>query len=106
MQGESEKDMKEKYTLKMFMEDYEGFDFELGTIVLFDADLCRQYLLDNKTYRMMYLTEERLQKPVYDWKHDSKVITGGRITPTACNFFSSNTDTISHKISHDTNLSL
>ena len=44
MQGESEKDMKEKYTLKMFMEDYEGFDFELGTIVLFDADLCRQYV--------------------------------------------------------------
>lgn len=49
--------MKEKYTLKMFMEDYEGFDFELGTIVLFDADLCKQYLLSSKTYRMMYLTE-------------------------------------------------
>ena len=32
--------------------------------------------------------------------------TGGGIIPTACNFFSSNTDTISHKISHDTNLSL
>ncbi len=75
MQGESEKDMKEKYTLKMFMEDYEGFDFELGTIVLFDADLCKQYLLSSKTYRMMYLTEERLSKSVYDWKHDDKVMT-------------------------------
>lgn len=67
--------MKGKYTLKMFLEDYEGFDFELGTIVLFDADLCRQYLLSSKTYRMMYLTEERLQKAVYDWTHDDKVIT-------------------------------
>lgn len=69
------KDMKEKYTLKMFIEDYEGFDFESGTIVLFDADLCRQYLLGNKTYRMMYLTEEMLEKSVYDWKHDDKVMT-------------------------------
>ncbi len=67
--------MEEKYTLKMFMEDYEGFDFELGTIVLFDADLCKQYLLSSKTYRMMYLTEERLEKSVYDWTHDDKVIT-------------------------------
>lgn len=67
--------MKEKYTLKMFIEDYEGFDFESGTIVLFDADLCKQYLLCNKTYRMMYLTEERLSKSVYDWKHDDKVMT-------------------------------
>lgn len=67
--------MEEKYTFKMFMEDYEGFDFELGTIVLFDADLCKQYLLSSKTYRMMYLTEERLQKAVYDWTHDDKVIT-------------------------------
>ena len=67
--------MEEKYTLKMFMEDYKGFDFELGTIVLFDADLCKQYLLSSKTYRMMYLTEERLQKAVYDWTHDDKVIT-------------------------------
>ena len=75
MQGESEKDMEEKYTLKMFMEDYEGFDFESGTIVLFDADLCRQYLISNNTYRMMYLTEERLQKNLYDWTHDNKVIT-------------------------------
>lgn len=75
MQGESEKDMTDKYTLKMFIEDYEGFDFELGTIVLFEADLCRQYLLSNKTYRMMYLTEERLSKSVYDWKHNDKVMT-------------------------------
>ena len=67
--------MKEKYTLKMFIEDYEGFDFESGTIVLFDADLCKQYLLCNKTYRMMYLTEERPSKSVYDWKHDDKVMT-------------------------------
>lgn len=67
--------IKEKYTLKMFMEDYDGFDFELGTIVLFDADLCRQYLLSNETYRMMYLTEERIEKSVYDWKHDDKVMT-------------------------------
>lgn len=75
MQGESENDMEEKYTLKMFMEDYEGFDFELGTIVLFDADLCRQYLLSSKAYRMMYLTEERLSKSVYGWKHDDNVMT-------------------------------
>lgn len=75
MQGESEKDMKEKYTLKMFMKDYKGFDFNSGIFVLFDADLCRQYLIDNRAYRMMYLTEERLQKSVYDWKHDDKVMT-------------------------------
>lgn len=75
MQGESEKDMKEKYTLKMFMEDYEGFDFEHGIIVLFDADLCKQYLIDNGIYRMAYLTKERLLKHVYSWKHDDKVIT-------------------------------
>lgn len=59
----------------MFIEDYEGFDFELGTIVLFDADLCRQYLLSNKTYKMMYLTEDQLSKSVYDWQHDGKVMT-------------------------------
>ncbi len=67
--------MEEKYTLKMFMEDYDGFDFNSGTIVLFDADLCRQYLLSDNAYRIMYLTQERLQKSVYDWKHDGKVMT-------------------------------
>ena len=67
--------MKEKYTLKMFMEDYEGFDFENGEIVLFDADLCRQYMLSSKAYKMMYLTKERLSKHVYDWKHSDTTMT-------------------------------
>ncbi len=67
--------MEEKYTLKMFMEDYKGFDFNSGTIVLFDADLCRQYLISSNAYRLTYLTGERLKKSVYDWKHDGKVMT-------------------------------
>ena len=62
-------------TLKMFMEGYEGFDFEKGTIVLFDADACKQYLLGNKMYKDMYLTPERLAKRVYDWNHTDNVIT-------------------------------
>lgn len=66
---------EEKYTLKMFMETYDGFDFESGTIVLFDTDLCKQYLINNKEYRTLYLTEKMLSKFVYDWKHDDKVMT-------------------------------
>lgn len=62
-------------TLKMFMEDYEGFDFENGTIVLFDADDCKQYLLSRKDFKEMYLTPERLAKRVYDWKHTDSVMT-------------------------------
>lgn len=69
------KNMKGKYTLKMFMEHYEGFDFENGEIVLFDADVCKQYLLSSKVYKMTYLTEERLAKCVYDWKHSKNVMT-------------------------------
>lgn len=64
-----------KYTLKMFMKDYDGFDFKLGTIVLFDADSCKQYLISSKVYRTMYLTEEKLSKPVFDWKHTGEVMT-------------------------------
>jgi len=75
IKGTEDMKMKEKYTLKMFMEDYAGFDFELGTIVLFDADLCRQYFLCDKTYKEMYLTEERLSKNVYDWKHGKTIIS-------------------------------
>ena len=69
--------MEEKFveTLKIFMEDYKGFDFENGTIVLFDADLCRQYLLCNKMYKMAYLTEERLAKRVYSWNHTDNVMS-------------------------------
>lgn len=63
------KEIMKKYTLKMFMEDYKGFDFENGEIVLFDADLCRQYLLSTKSYKMTHLTEERLSKHTHDWKH-------------------------------------
>ena len=59
----------------MFMKDYKGFDFKNGEIVLFDADLCRQYLLTNMVHKKAYFTKERLSKCVYSWNHSQNVIS-------------------------------
>lgn len=64
-----------KYTLKMFMEDYKGFDFESETIILFDYDSCSQYLLDTPLAKGTYLGKTLYEMNVYDWKHNDKVIT-------------------------------
>lgn len=62
-------------TLREFMEDYEGFDFENETIVLFDADICKQYLISSYAYRIVYLTDERLNKIVFAWTHTENVMS-------------------------------
>lgn len=67
--------MKEKYTLKMFMEDYEGFDWQNGIVILFNADLGRQYMLSNESWKIVYLTEKRLNKQVWDWTHCDNVMS-------------------------------
>lgn len=67
--------MEENYTLKMFMEDYEGFDFENGIVILFDADTGSQYFMSSDSWKMVYLTEERLNKSVWSWKHADNVMS-------------------------------
>lgn len=67
--------MKERYTLESFIEYYQGFDFEKGKMILFDADLCKQYFIRNKVTKIMYMTPEILSKFVHDWASDKDVIT-------------------------------
>lgn len=64
-----------RYTLKMFMEDYQGFDFENDIIILFDADKGRQYFCDSESWKKMYITEETLNKRIWDWTHNKNVMS-------------------------------
>ena len=65
--------MKEKYTLKMFMEDYDGFDFENGTIVIIKKSSTKIYII-SKDSPWKFILEKHNDAPVWNWTHDENVM--------------------------------
>lgn len=65
--------MKDKYTLKMFMEDYEGFDWEKGTIVLIPKTATKTYII-TKDSQWKFILEKYIDEPVWNWNHNENVM--------------------------------
>ncbi len=63
----------EEYTLKMFMEDYDGFDWDNGTIVLIKKTGSRNYII-SKDSPWRCLIDEYNDSPVWNWNHDENVM--------------------------------
>lgn len=63
--------MKENFTetLRIFMEDYQGFDWEHGTIVL---------VIDNRpkicTGQWALLIQKYADRAIKDWTHDENIM--------------------------------
>lgn len=71
-QGRENKTMKKDfiYTLKMFLEDYEGFDWETGKLIIIKGTtphICNGF-------RKEYLTEKYQDKAVKNWTHDNETL--------------------------------
>lgn len=58
-----------KDTLKAFMEDYSGFDWENGTIIL---------VIDNRpkicTGQWVLLIQKYADRPIRDWTHNENIM--------------------------------
>lgn len=69
--GGKKEGMKEKYTLKMFMEDYEGFDWKNGTVIIIKKSTCKSFITEGcyKTLINKYSNEH-----VYGWNHNEKIM--------------------------------
>lgn len=65
--------MKDKYTLKMFIEDYEGFDWEHGTVVLIKKSSTKSFIIGNDS-PWKYMLHEYSDSPVWNWNHDENVM--------------------------------
>lgn len=62
---------KEIYTLKMFMEDYKGFDWQDGTIILVKKSSGQPFILEG-CYRM--LIKNNFNKELINWTHNEKIM--------------------------------
>ena len=67
------KTFPEKYTLKMFMEDYEDFDWEKGTIVLIPKTGTKSYII-TKDSPWKFILEKYINEPVWNWNHNENVM--------------------------------
>lgn len=66
-QSENEEEFKE--TLRIFMEDYNGFDWKNGTVVLVNNNrpkIC--------TGAWTLLIEKYADRPIRDWTHDENIM--------------------------------
>ena len=63
----------EKYTLRKFMEDYEGFDFENGTMVIIRKSDSRNYIITNES-PWKYLIDKFQDDNILNWNHTENVI--------------------------------
>lgn len=62
-----------KYTLREFMEDYKGFDFENGTMVIIRKSDSRNYITTNES-PWKYLIDKFQDNNVLNWNHTENVI--------------------------------
>ena len=62
-----------RYTLKEFMEDYKGFDFENGTIVLIKLESGMSQIIE-KNSCWTFLIEKYSEFTVWHWTHTENVI--------------------------------
>ena len=60
------------YTVKMFMEDYEGFDWEHGTIVIVEGNRPKMFQKDDAWY-ILYM-EKYESKHLLDWACNENVM--------------------------------
>ena len=61
-----------KYTVKMFLEDYEGFDFAHGEIVIVDQRCGKQYICKYQNGNLIHQTHDlsrELEREVWSWTH-------------------------------------
>lgn len=66
-----------KYTLKMFLEDYEGFNFESGEIVLVDKNCDRQYICkyrDGKLIHPYHSFKKEYDRKLWSWTHTKQTM--------------------------------
>ena len=67
-----------KYTLQMFIEDYEGFDWEHGEIVIVDQRKGNSYICTMKNGKLFHPVHmdfsRELRKEVYHWTHTDKTM--------------------------------
>lgn len=69
-ENKRQREENNKYTLKMFMEDYKGFDWN-RTVVLIKKSTCKPFILTG----MWAVQLDKYKKcPVYDWTHDENVM--------------------------------
>ena len=55
------------------MEDYEGFDWEKGTIVLIPKNSHKIYII-TKDSPWKFILEKYIDEPVWNWKHNENVM--------------------------------
>lgn len=60
-------------TLKQFMENYQGFDFETGTIVLVKRSTCKSFIID-KGGCWCSMLDKYSDANVYGWNHSKSVM--------------------------------
>ena len=66
-----------KYTLKMFLEDYEGFDFERGEIVIVDQRCGRQYICKYRNGKLIHQYHDfsrEIEREVWNWTHTAQTM--------------------------------
>lgn len=69
-ENKRQREENNKYTLKMFMEDYKGFDWK-KTVVLTKKSTCTSFILTG----MWAVQMDKYKKcPVYHWTHDENVM--------------------------------
>lgn len=66
--------MKEKYTLKMFMEDYIGFDWKDGTVILIKKTTCKFFIIDGCYSCYKFLIDKYSNEHVYSWGHNENIM--------------------------------
>lgn len=60
------------YTVKMFMGDYEGFDWEHGRIVIVEKNRPKIFQKDDAWY--ILFMERYENKHLLDWTHDEHIM--------------------------------
>ena len=66
-----------KYTLKSFLEDYEGFDFEHGEIVIVDQRCCKQYICKYQNGKLIHHYHEfksEYDRELWSWTHTAQTM--------------------------------
>ena len=65
--------LDDRQTLKDFMESYEGFNFETGTIVIVKRSTARSYIIE-KNSPWTTLIEKYNNSFIWSWNHTENII--------------------------------